>query len=433
VPHNALKPTGSDEPRATQSSLAPPSATGVPPAESEWSDAWYRVFMQISAISFVIVDARRRVRRAKELKAAGVTNLLEHLKESPEDLAIIRNGAVILDLNDTAVRVFGGTAKAEFVGQSTDRFFARDCTALGNVSDAYVQGQREFQQQASTLRLDGTPFDSLFCVVLNVPRAEDGIWLAGFIDITEELRHRAVTEALRDELAHVSRISLLGELSASIAHELGQPLGAIGMTARTVLNIIDRAEPDLQAIRGATERISLQATRAGEVIGRVRGMAARRPGRTSLVPIGELLREAVRFVRHELERDAIALSIGIDDEDAHVAVDRIQIQQLLVNLIMNAIQIMRDHGTEAPAISLNGRHEGGRLVLDVRDTGPGISDEDLPLVFKSFFTSRSDGLGLGLSICKTIVEAHGGTISATNRTDRPGAVFVIEMPLPTGG
>ncbi|SDA35897.1 sensor histidine kinase [Sphingomonas sp. NFR15] len=401
----------------------------VPIVESDWSDTWYRVFMQVSSISFVVVDARKRMQRCRELGADGVTNLVAHLSMSPEDAAIIRSGATILDINETGVRVFGGSSKADFIGQTTNRFFSKDCTALQSVADAYLQGQTAFQQQATNHRLDGSTFESLFCVVMRVPGASDGVWLAGFIDNSAEQRQRAMTNVLRDELAHVSRISTLGEMSASIAHELGQALATIGTSVQAALNYLNLPEPNVDAAKRACGRVAAQTVRASEIIDRVRGMAARRPGTATPVTIGELVQDSVGFVRHEFERTSIALSYGIEDEDLVVVVDRVQIQQLLVNLLMNATQALRDHETGMPTISVNARRDGRCIVLEVRDNGPGMAEEDLPQVFDSFFSTKSDGLGLGLSICRSIVEAHGGSISAANRTDRSGAVITVELPV----
>ncbi len=401
----------------------------VPSVESDWSDTWYRVFMQVSSISFVVVDARKRIQRCRELGADGVTNLVAHLSMSPEDAAIIRSGATILDINETGVRVFGGKSKADFIGQTTNRFFSSDCTALQSVADAYLQGQTAFQQQATNHRLDGSTFETLFCVVMRVPGASDGVWLAGFIDNSAELRQRALTDVLRDELTHVSRISTLGEMSASIAHELGQPLATIGTSVQAALNYLNLPEPNVEAAKRACGRVAAQTTRASEITDRVRGMASRRPGTATAVSIGELIRESVGFVRHEFERASIALSFGIEDENLQVVVDRVQIQQLLVNLLLNATQVLRDHDSEMPTISVNARREGGRVILELKDNGPGLAEDDLPRIFDSFFSTKPNGLGLGLSICRSIVEAHGGSISAYNRTERTGAAFVIEIPL----
>lgn len=398
-----------------------------PLTDADWS--WYRIFMQVSAIAFVVVDARDRSCKADALREAGVTNLGAYLRTHPEDFAIIKS-ATIIDLNDTAIRMFGGTDRTDFVGQQTTRFFDPLCPVLKNISDAYFHGRSEYQEQARSLRLDGTRFDTIFAAVMRAPGVTHGIWLAAFIDITDELKRRIAFDGLRDELAHVSRISMLGELSASIAHELGQPLSTIEISAAAATRMLDRPEPDIAHALEIIARISAQARRSHKIIERVRSMAARRSPNAARVAIGDLVREAYHFVRHEIERNQVAISFEIPDSGQPLLVDQIQFQQVIVNLLMNAVQIMRDHQVAQPRIVVRGEAESDRYVLEVEDCGPGILESDIAQVFDSFYTSRVDGLGLGLSICRTIVEAHGGAISVANRGGGTGATFTVELPLP---
>lgn len=395
--------------------------------ETDWS--WYQIFMQVSAIAFVIVDARDRSRMADRLRDQGVVDLEAFLSEKPEEFAA-SNNAFVLDLNEAAVRMFGGTDRAQFLGEPTHRFFDPLCPVLQNIAAAYLAGEREYQEHARTVRLDGTSFDTILATVMRVPSGTPGIWLAAFIDITDELKRRAALDGLREELAHFSRISMLGEMSASIAHELGQPLSTIAISALAADRFLERAEPDVAAARHIIARISSQAGRARDVMERIRSMAARRATNEVLVPVVDLAREAMLFVRHELERGQVSWSVDIPDKNQRIRVDQIQIQQVIVNLLMNAVQIIKDNRTQNPRIDMAGYCAGARFILEIGDNGPGMPGDVIPRIFDSFHTSREDGLGLGLSICKTIVEAHGGTIHAGNRTGRPGAVFTVNLPLP---
>jgi C4-dicarboxylate-specific signal transduction histidine kinase len=391
-------------------------------------DGWYQTFMQVSTIAFVVIDARERTKRAEELRAAGVIDLEAHLIDHPEDLAKLKF-ATVLDMNDAAVRIYGGTSRDDFIGQPTHRFFAPLCPVLKHAAAAYLRGENHFREQACSVRRDGSTFDTLFTAVMNAPAMPHGIWLAALIDITQQLHERSALDTLREEMAHFSRISTLGEMSASIAHELGQPLSTIEISAVAWQRMLSRPEPDLEAARAIAGRVAAQAGRAREIVERIRSMSARRPTNAVVVPVSDLVRDSWRFVRHELERSGVKSLIDVPDDGARLLVDQIQIQQVLVNLFMNAVQIMRDHGTDEPRIEITGGNNGERFVLDVRDSGPGIPKERLNRIFESFYTSRSEGLGLGLSICRTIIEAHGGTITASNRTDRLGALFRIDLPL----
>ncbi len=394
-----------------------------------WS--WYEIFMQISTIAFVVVDARERSRKADELRKNGVEDFKAYLSERPADLAALTS-AVLLDLNDAAVAMFGGTDKSEFIGSPTHRFFDPLCPVLKNVSAAYFDGKHEYHEQARSIRLDGSGFDTIFAAVMRVPNGPHGVWLAAFIDITEELKRRAALDGLKEELAHFSRISMLGEMSASVAHELGQPLSSISISAMAATRFLEREVPDVAAALDAITRISSQAGRARDVMDRIRGMAAHRVTNAVTVPVVDLVRESMQFIRHELERGKITWSVDIPDLQKHIQVDPIQIQQVLVNLLLNAVQILKDSQTRRPAIQVAGHHHSDCYVLEIKDNGPGLPAESLSRIFDSFYTSRPEGLGLGLSICKTLVEAHGGTIVGLNRTDQPGAIFRVTLPvLPT--
>lgn len=411
-----------------------PDAPGQAPVilspvnHADWSEAWYWMFMKVSAISFVVVDARRRATGVEALRARGIDDVPAYLERDVAEANRLRDAAVILDCNETAVRTFGGTGRADLIGQPTHRFFDPLCTTLRNAVRAYARGDTAFQQQARSVRLDGSLFDTLFCLVPRAPGVASGIWLAAFVDITDHLQRQSALDELRSELAHVSRISVLGELSASIAHEVGQPLAAIAIAAEAAVRMLDHAQPDHAAIRRICERIVGQTVRAGDIIDGVRRMADKRDNLPLPTPIGDILAEAVQFVRHDLQRDGVVLATTSSGGSDLVCVDRVQLQQVFVNLLMNAIQIHRLSGTPRPEIEVAIRRGDNALIIDVRDNGPGIAFDDLNRLFDGFFTNRAEGLGLGLRICRSIVEAHGGSIAAANRGDGGGAVFSISLP-----
>ncbi len=268
-----------------------------------------------------------------------------------------------------------------------------------------------------------------------VPRADgasSGLWLASFVDITEHVERQMSLEVLRDELAHVSRISTLGELSASIAHEIGQPLSSIGMTAGAMLRLLDRADLDRDLLRRQCQRIVDQVTRAGDIIDRTRRMAAKRDSVRAPVCVAEILTEAAQFVAHDLNRSKIRLTVVPADAAAQVSADRIQLQQVFVNLLMNAIQIHRQARTPGPEITVETTCRDGSITVDVVDNGPGLDPDAVDRLFDGFFTTRPEGLGLGLRICRTIVAAHGGSIDARSRDGRraPGSRCACRSPGP---
>lgn len=409
--------------------LTPTADRIVVASEADWNDAWYLVCMKVSTIGFVVVDARERVATLDALAAAGITDIAAHLDAHPDVADRLRHGMVILDVNEAAVRMFGAGGRADMIGQRTQRFFDPLCTAQVNSARAFAAGATSFQQQAHSVRLDGSRFETLFCVVPRADGATSGLWLASFVDITEHVARQMSLEVLRDELAHVSRISTLGELSASIAHELGQPLSSIGMTAGAMLRLLDRADLDRDLLRRQCQRIVDQVTRAGDIIDRTRRMAAKRDSVRAPVAVAEVLAEAARFVAHDLNRTEIRLTVAPADAAAQVLADRIQLQQVFVNLLMNAIQIHRQARTPGPEIAVETVCRDGSITVDVVDNGPGLDPGTVDRLFDGFFTTRAEGLGLGLRICRTIVAAHGGSIDARPRDGTPGARFSVCLPL----
>jgi C4-dicarboxylate-specific signal transduction histidine kinase len=325
--------------------------------------------------------------------------------------------------------MFGAAGRADMIGQRTQRFFDPLCTAQVNSARAFATGATAFQQQAHSVRLDGSRFETLFCVVPRADGATSGLWLASFVDITEHVQRQTSLNTLRDELAHVARISTLGELSASIAHEIGQPLSSIGMTAGAMLRLLDRDDLDRDLLRRQCQRIVDQVARAGDIIDRTRRMATKRDSVRTLVSVADVLTESVQFVRHDLDRIDVRFSLACAGSDALVQADRIQLQQVFVNLLMNAIQIHRQSRTPMPEIMIETSDHGASVVIDILDNGPGIDPVNAERLFDGFFTTRAEGLGLGLRICRTIVAAHGGSIEAGARSRAPGARISVRLPL----
>ncbi|AWN37134.1 sensor histidine kinase [Methylobacterium radiodurans] len=397
--------------------------------DADWNDAWYLVCMKVSTIGFVVVDARERVAALDALRARGVTDLSGYLDANPGAANRLRRGMIILDVNEAAVRMFGAAGRADMIGQRTQRFFDPSCTAQVNSARAFAEGAAAFQQQARSVRMDGSRFDTLFCVVPRADGVASGLWLASFVDITEHVQRQTALDALRDELAHVSRISTLGELSASIAHELGQPLSSIGMTAGAMLRRLDGPEIDRDTLRHQCRRIVDQVARAGDIIDRTRRMAGKRGGLRSPVAIADVLAESIQFVQHELSRHAIDIQVGVSGPDLVVQADRIQLQQVFVNLLMNAIQVHHGAGTPRPEIRIDAIRKDGTVRVDVADNGPGIEPSHVDQLFDGFFTTRADGLGLGLSICRTIIAAHDGAIAVTSPSGSRGATFSVCLPI----
>lgn len=255
-------------------------------------------------------------------------------------------------------------------------------------------------------------------------------------DVTAATRAEQAEEALRKaqaELAHVTRITTLGELTASIAHEINQPLAAVISNADACISWLGRDPANLDAARRSVEWIVEDANRASEVIRRIRALAKKTEIEMVALDINQVVREVIAFVRRELATNAVSVRMELSSGLPKICGDRIQLQQVLINLVVNGIEAMQanvDRPRELAIRSSQAGEDGDRhLLLTVRDRGVGLGCDVTDHIFTPFFTTKSSGLGMGLSICRSIIEAHAGRLSALPN-EGSGATFQIALPFP---
>jgi PAS domain S-box-containing protein len=250
-------------------------------------------------------------------------------------------------------------------------------------------------------------------------------------DITATIRADQAEQALREaqaELAHVTRVTTLGELTASIAHEISQPIAAATANAEACLRWLGRKPPDLAAVRRSIEWVISDSGRASEVIRRVRALAKKSDMEKVPLDINEVIREAIVLVQHELSSHLVSLRTELATALPTIPGDRVQLQQVIINLVMNGIEAMLPIMDRPRELAIrSGQDETRRVFVSVTDCGVGISAENASRLFDAFFTTKSSGLGMGLSICRSIVEAHDGRISASPN-EGPGAMFQFVLP-----
>jgi PAS domain S-box-containing protein len=268
-------------------------------------------------------------------------------------------------------------------------------------------------------------------VVARAMRSEtDNVdFIGAVMDVTSIKLAELELQSARTELAHVMRVTSLGELTASIAHEVNQPLGAVVANAEACLGWLDRESPDLNEAHAAIERIVRDGHRAGEVIRRVRALIKRTD--TQMVPldVNEIVREAMNIVEHELLRHRVSQRMELSSDLPVVIGDRIQLQQVLINLIINGIEAMQPiTGRQRELVIRSEQDETQQVHVTVMDCGIGLSAESAHRIFDAFITTKSSGMGMGLSICRSIIQAHGGRIWASSN-EPFGAAFQFILPL----
>ena len=256
--------------------------------------------------------------------------------------------------------------------------------------------------------------------------------LACMLDLTErkrveaearegERRHREV----HMQLAHANRVATVGQLTASIVHEVRQPITAIAINAQTAKRWLSTQSPNLEEARDALDRIIIDSARAESVVERIRDMIKRVPERKDRLDVNGLILEVVALTRGEAINNGVSVETRLEEDVPPVEGDRVQLQQVILNLVINAIEAMSGGG--ARKLLITSKSESASVLVAVRDSGPGLAPESLDRVFDAFYTTKPGGFGLGLSICRSIIEVHGGRLWATANV-LEGAVFQFTLP-----
>jgi PAS domain S-box-containing protein len=350
-------------------------------------------------------------------------------------LSINEHGKVT-EWNAQAETMFGWR-RDEAVGRTLSELFIPH-----QYRDAHDQGLKHFLStgegpllnrriEITALHRAGTEFPVEVSIA---PYQIDGNWeFSGFVrDITEKKVAEASARRHREmemELAHANRVATMGQLSASIAHEVNQPIGAAVTNAHAALRWLGATPSNVGEVRKALSRIVTNGNRAADVLSRIRGFIKKAPPCNDWLDVNQVLLEVVALTRSETKKNKVAVQTNLSEGLPLVRADRVQLQQVILNLIMNAIEAMSasDAGSRGLLIS-SAKSASDDVTVEVQDSGPGFPAASAEQIFQAFYTTKPAGLGMGLSICRSIVEAHGGQLRA-GPGDPTGAIFTFTLPL----
>jgi signal transduction histidine kinase len=249
-----------------------------------------------------------------------------------------------------------------------------------------------------------------------------------FLVLRIESVELAAQEA-KAQLAHIARVTTLGELTASIAHEVNQPLTATVINANASLHFLAAQPPNLEEARQAIECIAKDASRASDVVARVRGLAKRTPPQKEMLNINKTVHETILLTASEIQNNHVLLRTQFSDDLPLISGDRVQLQQVILNLMLNAIEAMTGEGEKSRELFVStALDESNAVLVAIQDTGRGLEAGKIDSLFDAFYTTKRDGMGMGLAISRSIIEAHGGRIWAEPNASR-GAVFKFALPI----
>jgi len=401
--------------------------------------------MVLAAI--VDITARKTADRALRESEQRYSMLIDGVTDYA--IYMVDLNGIVTNWNRGAQRIKGYRTE-EIVGQHFSCFYTEEDRAANAPQHALEIAARDgrYESQTWRVRKDGSRF--LADVVIDALKDDSGR-LIGFAKITRDVTERVqaaraleeariglvqsrAEEALRRvqaELAHVARVTTLGELTASIAHEVNQPIAAAMLNAQTALRWLAAQPPDLEEANQALARIVEAGNRAGNVIGRIRDLVKKTPHRVDLFDINDAIREVVELTRPEAVKNDVLVRMELADGLPLVKGDRVELQQVVLNLIVNAVEAMSAVAKRPRELVIRTERAESDVMVTVRDSGPGLPETDVDRIFQPFHTTKQAGLGMGLSISRSIIEAHGGRLWASASAPH-GAAFQFTAPADAG-
>jgi signal transduction histidine kinase len=400
-------------------------------AELRESERRYRYIFQSTGVSIWEEDFSQVKIAIDDLKARGMQDFRQYLATHPEFVQQAISMVKIIDVNDATVKLFEAQSKDELLVSLHKIFLPEAEEVFAGELIAIAEGRTNFESETVLQTLKGDKLAVLFTITFPREPAKLNSVLVSIMDITERKQTEEELRKTQVELAHVTRVMTMGELAASIAHEVNQPLAAIVTNGNACLRWLAGESPNLDEARETARRIVRDGNRAGDVIGRIRTLLRKTGTEKELLDMNQVIREVVALAEDEVRRNGVALRTELAGDLPLILGDRVELQQVVLNLIMNAIEAMSAIGDRPRELVIRTQSgEVDQVRVTVQDSGIGLDPQSMGRIFDAFYTTKSQGMGMGLAISRSIIAAHGGRLWAVPN-DGPGMTFEFALPVET--
>lgn len=387
----------------------------------------YAGLFDVSNMTFAEMDFGAVEPMLDALRDRGIADLRDHFSAHPDELADALHAIRTVRINEAMARLLGYASVRELDADKDRGLGDEEADILLRQLEMYFQGDDQLDGRGALTGHDGRTI----AVHFTVTRLPVGLHLSSYVDLSDQERLEEMRRATQQELARANRVATVGALSASIAHELNQPIASLLIDAKTGRRLTSRDGPDMEKIGRILERVERTAERAADIVAKTRENIVAGSRAVHEIDLPRLVAETADMLTHDLARSNVDLEIVAPAGMPLITGDTVELQQVLVNLVTNAADAMRDQAGPR-RISIEMAEHDDKARVRVVDTGPGIPEENLGRLFEPFFTTKSSGIGMGLQICRSAVETMGGQLTVTN-VDGGGACFTFDLPLASSG
>ncbi|GGF85938.1 hypothetical protein GCM10007301_52240 [Azorhizobium oxalatiphilum] len=386
------------------------------------TEARYAGLFDVSNMTFAEMDFKATEPLLDELRKRGVTDLRAYFSEHPDEFAQTLSLIRTTRVNEALAHLMGYESVAELVANPPAQNADDGPAVLLRQLEMYYNGINHIDGRTVLVGKGGIEIP----VYYTVNRLAEGLHLSSHMNLTEQERIAEMREAAQEELARANRIATVGAFSASIAHELNQPIASMLMDAQTGLRYLQRGEPDLEAAERILQRLTRTVQRVSNIVQNTRDAIQSGRRETARIDLREMVEETAELMERELRRSEVSFGMRGMEAPPLVTGDPVQLQQVLINLMTNATEAMREvDGHRSITVTIVALDD--EIAVTVEDSGPGIPEENLERLFQPFFTTKAEGVGMGLQICRTAIEGMGGLLTARN-LEKGGAAFTFTLP-----